>query len=178
MAEVSDNSGRTKTGPLLWQLTAKTLWIFQNEQEKGIENYQFSNWSNIHSCFPSKYFEPTNIEGLREVGAWKWHFSAISWSFAYYLVYYLSDKVIYLAKETGKKIRVVGCGKSPNDIVCTTDYLVSLKHFNKVLAIDEQKQTVKVEAGITFTELNPVLEKKNLSLSVWALFRLFANTID
>lgn len=61
---------------------------------------------------------------------------------------------------------MVGCGKSPNDIVCTNDYLVSLKHFNKVLAIDEQKQTVKVEAGITFTELNPVLEKKNLSLSV------------
>ena len=61
---------------------------------------------------------------------------------------------------------MVGAGKSPNDIVCTTDYLVSLRHFNKVLAIDEQKQTVKVEAGITFTELNPVLEKKNLSLSV------------
>lgn len=74
--------------------------------------------------------------------------------------------MIYLAKENGKKIRVVGSGKSPNDIVCTTDYMVSLKHFNKVLAIDEQKQTVRVEAGITFTELNPVLEKKNLTLTV------------
>lgn len=36
-------------------------------QEKGIENYQFTNWSEIVSCNPSRYFEPNNIEGLREV---------------------------------------------------------------------------------------------------------------
>lgn len=75
-------------------------------------------------------------------------------------------KIIFLAKSDNKKIRVVGCGHSPSDICCTNDYMISLRYFNNVLSVDRERHTVKVEAGITFTELNAYLDTQKMALPV------------
>ncbi|XP_054161614.1 L-gulonolactone oxidase-like [Oppia nitens] len=109
-------------------------------QAKGLKNIHFTNWSQTYSCQPSLYFIPKDIEELREI--------------------------IFYAKSTNKKLRVVGCGHSPSDICCTDDYMINLRLFNNVLSINCDTNTVKVEAGITLTELNSYLDTHKLALPV------------
>ncbi|RWS07212.1 L-gulonolactone oxidase-like protein [Dinothrombium tinctorium] len=109
-------------------------------ETKGIVGFHFENWSKTFSCKPQLFFVPKNIEELREI--------------------------VLSAKANRKKVRVVGCGHSPSDISCTNDYLVSLRYFNNVVQVDENRYLVKVEAGITLTELNDHLQRHNLALSV------------
>uniref|UniRef100_H2ZBD3 L-gulonolactone oxidase n=1 Tax=Ciona savignyi TaxID=51511 RepID=H2ZBD3_CIOSA len=64
------------------------------------------------------------------------------------------------------QVKVVGAGLSPSDIACTTDYMISLKNFNKVLDVDSKKHTITVEAGVTIEELNnSILPANGLSFS-------------
>ena len=72
-----------------------------------------------------------------------------------------------MAKSDNKKIRVVGCGHSPSDICCSDDYMISLRYFNNVLSVNRETYTVKVEAGITFTELNAYLDTQKLAMPVY-----------
>lgn len=109
-------------------------------EEKGIKNMNFMNWSKTYSCEPELYFIPRNIEELREI--------------------------IFLAKSCNKRIRIVGCGHSPSDICCTNDYMINFCYFNNVLNVCRELNTVKVEAGITFTQLNQHLDKHNLAFPV------------
>lgn len=48
------------------------------------------------------------------------------------------------AVETNSKVKVCGASHSPNDIARTTDILVNLDKFNKILFLDKEKKTVKV----------------------------------
>jgi FAD/FMN-containing dehydrogenase len=61
-------------------------------------------------------------------------------------------------------VRIAGCGHSPNDIVCTNQWMISMRHFDQVLHIDADKRTVKVECGILLTSLNHILKGNNLAL--------------
>ncbi len=76
-------------------------------------------------------------------------------------------QIIFLAKSCNKKVRIAGCGHSPSDICCTNDYMISLSYFNNVLSVDRQSNRVKVEAGITFTQLNAHLDKHRLAFPVY-----------
>ncbi len=58
---------------------------------------------------PSLYFEPKSLNELKDI--------------------------LKNAEANKKKIRVVGCGHSPSAICCTNDFMVSLKHFNKILDV-------------------------------------------
>ena len=44
-------------------------------------------------------------------------------------------QVLAFAREKGKKVKVIGNGHSPSDIACTTDYMISLCRYNKVLSV-------------------------------------------
>ncbi|RWS27066.1 L-gulonolactone oxidase-like protein [Leptotrombidium deliense] len=109
-------------------------------ESKGLVGFEFENWSQTYSCSPELFFLPRNVEELREI--------------------------VLSAKANRKKVRIVGCGHSPSDLMCTNDYMVSLRYFNNVLKIDENRCLVKVEAGITLTELNCHLRNHNLALSI------------
>jgi len=108
--------------------------------ETGRPGHVFSNWAQIHSCKPELYFEPNNLAELRQILA--------------------------TARVAGKKVKVVGNCRSPSDIACTTDYMVSMKHFNKLLEVDETEKTAKVEAGILLSDLHEILQQHSLALSV------------
>ena len=42
---------------------------------------------------------------------------------------------------------MVGGGISPSDIACTNDYMISMKNFNRVLAVDDDHNQITVQAG-------------------------------
>lgn len=106
----------------------------------GIRNWKFKNWAETYSCVPSLYFEPKSLNELKDI--------------------------LKNAEANKKKIRVVGCGHSPSAICCTNDFMVSLKHFNKILDIDTNNLRVKVEAGAVMENLNSILQDNNMAFSV------------
>lgn len=61
-----------------------------------------------------------------------------------------------------RRVRVVGSGHSFNKATQTADTLVSLKNLKKVLQIDRNKKTIKVEAGVTLKELNKILHTNRM----------------
>ncbi len=73
--------------------------------------------------------------------------------------------VITDAAQKNHKIRVIGSGHSLNDIACCDDLLISLKNLNEIISINQAKQQVTVQAGITLEKLSTLLAQHNLALS-------------
>ena len=76
----------------------------------GIRNWRFLNWAETYSCTPLLYFEPKNVDELREI--------------------------LRMAEANKKKLRMVGVGHSPSSIACSNDYMVSLKKFDKIIDVN------------------------------------------
>lgn len=110
-------------------------------QSLGQSGHHFTNWAETYSCTPELYFEPQSEEEIRQI--------------------------LSVARIKNKKVKVVGFGHSPSDLACTTDYMISLKKFNKELKVDKDKGRVKVQAGVLVKELNnQILPKYGLGISV------------
>lgn len=105
-----------------------------------MEGHVFKNWAQTHSCRPELYFEPHNEQQLRQILA--------------------------KARLNKKTVKVIGTGHSPSNIACTHGYMVSLKHFNQLIHVNAERQTVTVQAGMLLTELNQRLYEHDLALSV------------
>lgn len=98
----------------------------------------YANWARTQSCRPSTVCEPKTLLDLRAILA--------------------------SARRDKRKLRVIGTLNSVNDIAMSDDILVDLKHFNKVLAVDSRRHMVKIQTGITLTQLNEVLDLHGLAL--------------
>ncbi|KAJ9062858.1 D-arabinono-1,4-lactone oxidase [Entomophthora muscae] len=113
-----------------------------NEDEEGIVlkgNVTFTNWSRTFTCFPLRSFYPASRSQVK--------------------------RIIEIARSSNRKIRVVGGGLSPSDLVCSQDYLVYTDRLDKILEVDHEKFLIKVQAGIKISTLNTELEKLGLSIS-------------
>ncbi|XP_014743664.1 PREDICTED: L-gulonolactone oxidase-like [Sturnus vulgaris] len=73
-------------------------------------------------------------------------------------------QILELARQRGKRVKVVGGGHSPSDIACSEDFMIHMGKINRILQVDKEKLQVKVEAGILLSELNPELEKLGMAL--------------
>ncbi|XP_059693652.1 L-gulonolactone oxidase-like, partial [Haemorhous mexicanus] len=73
--------------------------------------------------------------------------------------------ILELARQRGKRVKVVGGGHSPSDIACTDGFMIHMGHLNRVLQVDKEKLQVKVEAGILLSELNRQLDKHGMALA-------------
>ena len=62
------------------------------------------------------------------------------------------------------KLKVLGTRHCFNTIADSTDRFISLRELKKIIALDEQAQTVTVEAGIKYGELAPWLHDKGYAL--------------
>src|SRR5688572_24285970 len=62
------------------------------------------------------------------------------------------------------KLRALGSRHSFNGIGDTTEDQVSLAHFNQVLALDRERRTVTIEAGITYGQLGQYLHGEGYAL--------------
>jgi L-gulonolactone oxidase len=67
--------------------------------------------------------------------------------------------------KSSKRVRVAGKGHSFNQSLHCAESIVSLHNLRRVLAIDSDRHTVEVEAGITLFELNRLLAERGLSIS-------------
>ncbi|XP_041366843.1 L-gulonolactone oxidase-like [Gigantopelta aegis] len=94
----------------------------------GKPGHFFTNWATTYSCKPELYFEPETTDEIRQV--------------------------LVFAREKAKKVKVVGYGHSPSDLACTTDYMISLKKYDKVLKVDKEKNQIKVQGGCMIKDLN------------------------
>jgi len=73
------------------------------------------------------------------------------------------EEIIELVKKHNK-VRLVGTGHSWSDICATTEVIINLDHYNKIIHIDKAAKVVKVQAGIKLWQLNQLLDKEGLAL--------------
>ena len=62
------------------------------------------------------------------------------------------------------KLRALGSRHSFNGIADTTEDLISMEHFDQVLSLDRQRNTVTVEAGIKYGQLGQYLHSQGYAL--------------
>ncbi|ESO97787.1 hypothetical protein LOTGIDRAFT_208933 [Lottia gigantea] len=107
----------------------------------GKPGYKFTNWATTYSCYPELYFEPETTDEIRQILAF--------------------------AQKKGKKVKVVGNGHSPSDLACTTDFMISLKRYNRVLQVDKESRLVRVQGGCLIKDLNErILPANGLAFTV------------
>ncbi|KAK3727192.1 hypothetical protein RRG08_047485 [Elysia crispata] len=95
----------------------------------------FNNWSKTYYYTPELYFEPKTTEEIKQI--------------------------LCYASEKGKKVKTVGCGHSFSDLACTTDFMISMARYNRVLKIDKEKLQVTVQGGCLIKDLNEVILPEN-----------------
>jgi alditol oxidase len=64
----------------------------------------------------------------------------------------------------GEKIRTLGSRHSFNGIADSTQDMISLEHFDRVIALDKERLTVTVEGGIRYGELSQYLHGAGFAL--------------
>lgn len=101
---------------------------------------EFWNWARTFRCQPRQYLEPKSIESLRTI--------------------------LLEANGNHSKIRVIGCAHSPSALCMSNDILISMKHFNRILHIDENQREIHCESGVLISTLNEILPQHQLSLPV------------
>lgn len=85
------------------------------------------NWAGVQFWTPKEAVYPTSLEELK--------------------------KIVLSAKERGLKIRAIGTLHSYNDLCVTPDIQIHTDKLNKVLSIDRNTMTVRVESGIKLKAL-------------------------
>ncbi|NWV25433.1 GGLO oxidase, partial [Origma solitaria] len=108
-------------------------------QVQGEEGVKFRNWAGTYGSDPELFFQPGSVEELREI--------------------------LDLARQRGKRVKVVGGGHSPSDIACSQDFMIHMGKMNRVLQVDRERLQVTVEAGILLSELNLELDKHGMALA-------------
>ena len=63
-----------------------------------------------------------------------------------------------------RKLKALGTRHSFNEIADTEDDLISLAHFDRVVALDRERRTVTVEAGVRYGELCRYLDRQGFAL--------------
>ncbi|KAJ0162161.1 putative D-arabinono-1,4-lactone oxidase [Colletotrichum tanaceti] len=76
------------------------------------------------------------------------------------------EKAVKLARRCRRRITTVGHAHSPSDLTCTSNWLVNLDDFKKVLSVDETTGLVVMQAGIRLWQLTEELNKHGLSFPV------------
>lgn len=75
------------------------------------------------------------------------------------------------ADEKKQKIRPVGSGLSPNGIGLARGGMVNLALMDKVLEVDKEKKTVRVQAGIRVQQLVDAIKDHGITLQNFASIR-------
>ncbi|KXH43278.1 sugar 1,4-lactone oxidase [Colletotrichum nymphaeae SA-01] len=76
------------------------------------------------------------------------------------------EKAVKLARRCRRRITTVGHAHSPSDLTCTSNWLVNLDGFKKVLSVDKETGLVVMQAGIRLWQLTEELNKHGLSFPV------------
>lgn len=97
-------------------------------------NFKFINWGKNLKVDIPKYFRPSN-----------------------------ENEIVAIVKEA-KKVRLVGSGHSWSPVCVSEEVLINLDNYSKIIALDKDKEIVKVQAGIRLRDLNKQLDKLGFAL--------------
>ncbi|KAK7278936.1 hypothetical protein RJT34_23976 [Clitoria ternatea] len=104
-----------------------------------------SNWSGTHEVQTRNFHQPETLDQL--------------------------ERVVKDAQESKTRIRPVGSGLSPNGIGLSRAGMVNLALMDKILEVDKQKKTVRVQAGIRVQQLVDGIKDHGLTLQNFASIR-------
>lgn len=104
-----------------------------------------SNWSGTHEVQTRIFHQPENLQQL--------------------------ENVVNEAHQKKTRIRPVGSGLSPNGIGLSRAGMVNLALMDRVLEVDKEKKTVRVEAGIRVQQLVDGIKDYGLTLQNFASIR-------
>jgi FAD-linked oxidoreductase len=96
------------------------------------------NWAGDERCLPASVVRPGSTEEIAEA--------------------------IERARREGRRVRTAGAGHSFSDIACTDGLQLKLDRLASVLDVDRSCGLVRVQAGITISELNRELDAHGLAL--------------
>jgi L-gulonolactone oxidase len=102
------------------------------------ERRVWKNWAGNQRCVPETVERPRSERGL--------------------------VRIVKQAAQSGQRVKVAGSGHSFTGVALTDGCLVRLDNYNRVLALDPEKLSVTVEAGITIARLNEELDRNGLAL--------------
>ncbi|KAH9329555.1 hypothetical protein KI387_001663 [Taxus chinensis] len=117
-------------------------------QEEAQHNVSvISNWSGTHEVEveSQNYVQPESLEEL--------------------------ERIVNEANKKRKKLRPVGSGLSPNGIGLNEQGMVNLALMDKVLHVDLHNNTVRVQAGLTVSNLVDYLRPYGLTMQNFASIR-------
>ncbi|KAI3667302.1 hypothetical protein L6452_42355 [Arctium lappa] len=103
------------------------------------------NWSGTHEVQTRVFLQPETLEEL--------------------------ETIVKDANEKKQKIRPVGSGLSPNGIGLARAGMVNLALLDKVLEVDKEKKTVRVQAGIRVQQLVDAIKDYGITLQNFASIR-------
>lgn len=89
-------------------------------------NYRWHNHARNLSSTVARYYEPTSAAEVQQI--------------------------VREARQSSRKVRVVGDSHSWSPLVVTEDYLISTRRLNKILAISADPPRITVEPGVTVGE--------------------------
>jgi D-arabinono-1,4-lactone oxidase len=101
-------------------------------------NHVHRTWAKTFQSRPELYLRPQSLEEIQ--------------------------KIVTLARRCRRRLVVVGCGHSPNDLTCTSSWMVNLDDYSSVLNVNAQKKTMAVAAGIRIWQLNEEAYKYGLTV--------------
>lgn len=100
-----------------------------------LNNFLFKNWAENVQFKVQNFYQPENETEIIEI------------------------------VQKHKKIRMVGTGHSWSDVCHSKEALINLDLYNKIIHIDQERKTVKIQAGIKLWQINEQLDKVGLALS-------------
>lgn len=81
------------------------------------------------------------------------------------------EKIVKEANEKRQKIRPVGSGLSPNGIGLQRAGMVNLALMDKLVEVDRDRKTVRVQAGVRVQQLVDAIKEHGLTLQNFASIR-------
>lgn len=119
---------------------AESMPSVDGDDDGEEETTKIINWSGTHSVdvSPGDYHEPETIREL--------------------------EVLVSRAYETGKSIRPVGSALSPNGLSFNSNGMVGLSNLDKIIEINKDTMTVKVEAGARVSQVLDALRPHGLTL--------------
>ncbi|KAL7963883.1 D-arabinono-1,4-lactone oxidase domain-containing protein [Trichoderma compactum] len=105
---------------------------------RSVLNHTHHTWARTFSCLPELYIQP---ESLKEI-----------------------ERTVNFARKLRRRITTVGCGHSPSNITWTSQWLVNLDKYNRILSVDDKTGIVVMQSGIRLYTLCEELERHGLAM--------------
>ncbi|KAL6697580.1 D-arabinono-1,4-lactone oxidase domain-containing protein [Trichoderma pleuroticola] len=105
---------------------------------RSVANHTHHTWARTFTCFPELYIQPESLDDI--------------------------VRTVNFARKLHKRITTVGCGHSPSDITWTSQWLVNLDKYNKILSVDDKTGVVVMQSGIRLYTLCEELERHGLAM--------------